>query len=959
MSSSVDDESGWHSVTASLRGLDLDDTPSLEFWLLEILARWLVSDRTPSDSGVLNDAAVATSALFSAVESASSSETTSRPNATNEIAFARGRLVEGAKEFADAADGLSVLIARLMPTAEGVLSDNAGDPGAQLYWLYCYFLLAVASGVRGDVDQAVLRGLMASFSAWDELLAKGPVGILPRGAPVVARDGSASGVVMIQGGQGVQIGDFGRQENTFIAQYVEAQVVHVQQAPVSWPVLFGDIPQQPPAWQPRSDLLAALGFAGPGAPVVRALIGMRGTGKTQLAAAYARSRMAASWRLVAWVDAGDTASMLYELGNVASRIGVREPADDLSSSASAVRHFLEASGEKCLLVFDDATDLKGLRPFLPATGNAQVIVTSTRQAAADLGLLLSVESYTEEEALAFLAARTRNADAAGARVLADELGRLPLALAQAAAVIARQRLTYATYLDRLRMMPVHEYLHIVEADPYPRGVAAALLLSVDSAGARDADSLPGAVLDVIALLSPGGVSRSLLYAAGNGGVLKQAVDPAEVPTAVDEVLARLADASLLTFNSDGSSVNTHSLVMRVVREMRARDGSLAATATAVTQILLAVSDSIVPEWRNPGAVEDLARHAMAIYEHLLPWLTSRSRLTDADSELLVNLLVLRDRAVSQHVKLGVDPVRDVDYIEPVLADYERFLGEEHPSTLRLRSDLAAAYQATGRIAEAIALGERTLADQERILGTEDPATLTSRNNLALAYQLAGRDDDAIFLHERVLDDRQRLAGEDHPDTLLAQNNLADAYQFAGRIAEAVPLFERTLASRQRVLGKDHPDTLVSQGNLASAYHADDRLSQAIALYERTLAAQEASHRADHPDALGLRYSLGEAYMDTGKTGQALRLLGQLLADCERVLGPDHPHTQMVREALARARQKLSGSIADKLPPQAVHAMTVRTSSTEAVGASPTRPPLFRLTPRHVRAPDEVGKGPKD
>ena len=38
--------------------------------------------------------------------------------------------------------------------------------------------------------------------------------------------------------------------------------------------------------------------------------------------------------------------------------------------------------------------------------------------------------------------------------MAAELGYLPLALAQAAAVIARQHLGYETYLDRLRALPV-------------------------------------------------------------------------------------------------------------------------------------------------------------------------------------------------------------------------------------------------------------------------------------------------------------------------------------------------------------------------------------------------------------------------------------------------------------------------------------------------------------------------
>ena len=67
-----------------------------------------------------------------------------------------------------------------------------------------------------------------------------------------------------------------------------------------------------------------------------------------------------------------------------------------------------------------------------------------------------------------------------------------------------------------------------------------------------------------------------------------------------------------------------------------------------------------------------------------------------------------------------------------------------------------------------------------MLGPDHPDTLTSRNNLATAYQAAGRAAEAIPLHEQTLADRERVLGPDHPDTLASRNNLANAYQEAGR-----------------------------------------------------------------------------------------------------------------------------------------------------------------------------------
>ena len=73
-----------------------------------------------------------------------------------------------------------------------------------------------------------------------------------------------------------------------------------------------------------------------------------------------------------------------------------------------------------------------------------------------------------------------------------------------------------------------------------------------------------------------------------------------------------------------------------------------------------------------------------------------------------------------------------------------------------------------------------------MLGQNHPHTLASRNNLAGAYEAAGRLAEAIPLYERTLADRVRVLGQDHPDTLASRSNLAHAYQAAVRLGEANP-----------------------------------------------------------------------------------------------------------------------------------------------------------------------------
>lgn len=347
-----------------------------------------------------------------------------------------------------------------------------------------------------------------------------------------------------------------------------------------------------------------------------------------------------------------------------------------------------------------------------------------------------MDVFSEQEALTFLAARTGHADAGGALALAEELGWLPLALAQAAAVIASQYLPYATYLDRLHRLPAGQMLVAEQAGQYPRGAAAAILLSLQYVSAGDDGGSCGAVMDLLAVLSAAGVRRSLIHAVAQQGLAGTDRALAGLPPEVaDRALGRLAGTSLLTFSVDGSSVTVHRLVMRVIRENLTARGALATLCAAAANALQGLARSLSDHWHQDRLlVRDLAERIMALSES--------ARRCLASDDLIRQMMDLRFSALHFLNQLADSAAQAIVIGEQLIPEQKQVLGPDHPDTLNTRNGLAIAYQDAGRTSDAITLHEQTLAARERVLGPDHPDTLDTRNNLTLAYEEAGRADGA-------------------------------------------------------------------------------------------------------------------------------------------------------------------------------------------------------------------------
>jgi len=530
------------------------------------------------------------------------------------------------------------------------------------------------------------------------------------------------------------------------------------------------------------------GGGGRGA-VVCALTGIRGVGKTQLAAAYAREQAAAGCPLVAWVSAETTDVLVADLAEVARAVGVADPDGDSITSALRLRDYLQARRDPALLVIDNATDADQVRRLMPGAGCTAVVVTSTDRALIGLGIAVDVSGFDRDQSLTYLHARTGLHDREGADRVAEELGDLPLALAQAASVIALHRISYPDYLTQLRSIPVTGGLTRHGGDPYPKGAAEGFLLSLRAVEDTDESGLTTRLLAAIAVLASEGVHRAVLLEilhVGDGGASRRVArawrsarrvvsarttrraPTTTVPVSVDDALARLVGLSLLGWGQSGTSVILHRLIARVVRDRQQAAGRLATTLVDTVAALWSLRIPEDQAWARREQGAELVAHAIAVWDITLHHTGGADRLTPGQ---VTRCADLANWAV-RHLTDTADLSRATRIGAQVLGDCERVLGPDHPDTLASRNNLASAYESAGRLNQAIALHEATLTECERVLGPDHASTLASLSNLAGAYVSAGWLDQAIALYEATLTERERVLGPDHPDILISRNNLA-------------------------------------------------------------------------------------------------------------------------------------------------------------------------------------------
>ena len=555
--------------------------------------------------------------------------------------------------------------------------------------------------------------------------------------------------------------------------------------------LWGNVPARNPAFTGREGLLAAVreALVSGDRAVVQALHGMGGVGKTQLAAEYAH-RFADSYDLVWWIAAEQAGLIGEQFAVLAGEMGCVELGAGSHAARRAVIGELRVR-DRWLLVFDNAEDPEDVAEWLPGR-SGHVLITSRTRAWSEVAVPVDVDVLARDESVEMLRGRLRGLDVTGAGQLADELGDLPLALAQAAGFMAETGATAGQYLELLQSR-AGELLDRGVPGSYPGSLAAVTLLIADRL--RHGEPAAAQLADICAFLAPEPIPEDL-FTTGTATLPRELAARASDQLAWRQTLAALTRHALARV--DQGKVVMHRLTQAILRDRLTPDD--AATTRRHAEAVLAASDPGEPD--NPAS---WPRWAV-----LMPHLLTADLAVTNDHDL-------RAMACSgcYYIQARGDYRPGHDLARDLRQKWQQQFGGDDWHTMTITTYLAMALHNLERYGEARDLDEDTLIRCRRVLGDDHPHTLNSANNLANDLRGLGEYQAARELDEDVLARCRRVLGDDHPDSLDCASNLAADLRGLGEYQAARELDQDLHTRSHQIFGDDHPRTLTFAGNLAA------------------------------------------------------------------------------------------------------------------------------------------------
>lgn len=499
------------------------------------------------------------------------------------------------------------------------------------------------------------------------------------------------------------------------------------------------------------------------APINRVLYGLGGVGKTRLALEYAWQHGEDYSARLLIVASSDTA-LQQNLAGLCQTLELEERHEtDQTKQRDAVLKWLNQHPGWLLILDNVDTEAAAIAAegLIPQLWGGHLLVTSRLTNWSASLTVFPVDTLSMDAATEFLLERTnakrrkQTDDDTQARILADTLDGLALALEQAGAYIAQRSLTFNGYLEEYKKQSDKVLAwHDPRLMQYPQSVAVTWQASFDQLG-ESARQL----LQHLAWLSFAPIPESLLDVP---------IDDSEEEIDAFSALAELESYSLVTRATDSPSFSVHRLVQKVTQLKDPEHVQLNETLRWINAAFVCPIQDV----RNWPVLNSLQPHVQKVIKY-----ADKAGIATPVTRLMNDLgLMYLAKSLYKEAEPLFRRALEID---------EASFGKNHPRVAIRLNNLALLFKDTNRLDDAEPLLRRALTIDETNFGKNHPNVARDLNNLALLLKATNRLPEAESLMREALVIFITSLGTKHPYSIATRGNYILLFQELGQTEDEI------------------------------------------------------------------------------------------------------------------------------------------------------------------------------
>ncbi|OTY05615.1 tetratricopeptide repeat protein [Bacillus thuringiensis] len=569
-----------------------------------------------------------------------------------------------------------------------------------------------------------------------------------------------------------------------------------------------------------------------GIAVIQAISGLGGIGKTQLALEFCYQKKE-KYEVIYWINAENVSSIIGSYEELASilKLPIKDEQNN-SITLETIKQWMQTSSN-WLIIFDNLTDEEILRSVLPSVFEGKVIVTTRKSNISSLISPINLDKFTRDESIQFILDRLQKSDdfAEDAKILAETLDDLPLALEQACAYIIKTGISIKNYLKRFKK---YKNEIIKEGKPldYDYTIATTWEISFDELKKRNPIALE--FINICSFLSPDRIELGL-FINSNENIADILVNKIPSELELDNILALLREFSLIKSHED--SISIHRLVQLVIKN----NLEIEHKKSFIEIALILVLDN----WNSIKNKESQIAHALMVIQHAQEYNCCMGKVTKIINllgKLLTNLgqfnkakeLLFRALDIDvtlynqNHFYVGRDynsigvlytsmgEYKEAENYFQKSVDIDQFNGTNR---IDLLINLASLKYKQGFLHEAAQLYRNVMRNIEKNKDIEKNELLPVIyiNFGSLLNDLGEYEQAKLYLNE-IISYLKRQISDDKSLLIRAYNNLSLVYESLGELEKAITNVQKAVELTKKNLNEDCMEMVECYNNLGLYFY---------------------------------------------------------------------------------------------------------------------------------------------